>query len=76
MTVGMIFFIGWLLFMALTVFAFFFWAWKENQLLNIEEPKFAMLEDREPEEWPGRKPVAGRGIKDGDFDQKRQGDKL
>ncbi len=55
MAIGVIIFIAWLVFMALTVFAFVFWAWKENQFQEIEKPKFSMLEEREPEAWPGRK---------------------
>ena len=54
MPVGIIMFIAWLFFMALTVVAFVVWAWKENQLKDIEEPKYRMLEDHELQPWPGR----------------------
>ena len=54
MPIGMIMFIAWLVFMALTVVAFVVWAWKENQLKDIEEPKYRMLEDHELQPWPGR----------------------
>ncbi len=59
--VGVIIFIAWLVFMVFTVVAFVVWAWKENQLKDIEEPKYRMLEEIEPEPWPGREPAAGAG---------------
>ncbi len=60
MAIGVIIFIAWLVFMALTVFAFIFWAWKENQFHDIEESKFTMLEEHEPEAWPGRELASKR----------------
>ncbi len=54
MAIGVIVFAAWLAFMALTVAAFVVWAYKEDQLKDIEEPKYRMLEEREPEPWPGR----------------------
>lgn len=54
MAVGVIMFAAWLAFMALTVIAFVVWAYKEGQLKDIEEAKYRMLVDREPEPWTGR----------------------
>jgi nitrogen fixation-related uncharacterized protein len=36
------------------------WGWKTGQFKNIEEAKYRMLEDREPEPWP-EKPENVRG---------------
>ena len=46
---------GWMLFVALTGVVFMIWGWKNGQFKNVEEAKFRMLEDREPEPWPDRK---------------------
>ncbi len=61
MALGVLVFIAWIAFMALTVIAFLAWAVKENQLHDIEEPKYRMLEDRELEPWPGRDPAPESG---------------
>jgi cbb3-type cytochrome oxidase maturation protein len=39
---------------ALTGVVFLVWGWKHGQFEDIEEAKYRMLEDREPEPWPGR----------------------
>jgi nitrogen fixation-related uncharacterized protein len=54
MAVGVVIFAAWLAFMAITVVAFVIWAFREGQLKDVEEPKYRMLQDREPEPWPGR----------------------
>jgi len=43
-----------MLFVALTGVAFFVWGWRGGQFRDIEEAKYSMLEDREPESWPGQ----------------------
>jgi nitrogen fixation-related uncharacterized protein len=45
----------WMLFVILTGVVLLAWGWRSGQFRNIEEPKYRMLEDREPEDWPGRK---------------------
>ncbi len=54
MPLGLIVFVAWMLFMAIMTVAFILWGLREGQFKNIEEPKFRMMFDREPEPWPGR----------------------
>ncbi len=56
MAVGVIMFAAWVFFMAITTGAFIFWGFHEGQFKDMEEPKYRMMIDREPETWPGRKP--------------------
>ena len=42
---------GWMLFVILTGVIMLIWGWKRGQFKDIEEPKYTMLEDREPEPW-------------------------
>lgn len=60
MPLGLIAFTAWMAFMAIICIAFFVWGWKENQFHNIEEAKYRMLEDREPQPWPGREQKQGK----------------
>jgi len=46
---------GWIAFVALTGIVMLIWGWKRGQFKDIEDAKYTMLEDREPEEWPDRK---------------------
>jgi cbb3-type cytochrome oxidase maturation protein len=55
MPLGMWVVVGWMVFVMLTGIAFLIWGWKSGQFKNIEEAKYRMLEDREPEPWPHRK---------------------
>ena len=55
MPLGMWMVVGWMVFVVLTGIAFLIWGWKSGQFKNIEEAKYRMLEDREPEPWPQRK---------------------
>ena len=55
MPLGMWMVVGWIVFVVLTGIAFLIWGWKSGQFTNIEEAKYRMLEDREPEPWPQRK---------------------
>jgi cbb3-type cytochrome oxidase maturation protein len=54
MTLGILGFIGWGIFLVLTAIGLFIWGYKKGQFKDIEEAKYRMLEDREPEPWPGR----------------------
>jgi len=47
--------VGWMAFVALTGIAFLVWGWKRGQFRDIEEAKYRMLEEREPEPWPACK---------------------
>jgi len=55
MPLGMWVVVGWMAFVTLTGVVFMIWGWKHGQFKNIEEAKYRMLEDREPEPWPDRK---------------------
>lgn len=61
MAIGVILFIAWILFMAISVIGFLVWYFKEGQHKDIEEPKYRMLEDHEPEPWPGRDDTSQKG---------------
>lgn len=52
---GMWVVLGWMAFVILTGIAFLVWGWRTGQFRSIEEPKYRMLEDREPEPWPSDK---------------------
>jgi cbb3-type cytochrome oxidase maturation protein len=52
MPLGMWMIVGWMVFVMLTGVAFLVWGWKSGQFKDIEEAKYRMLEDREPEPWP------------------------
>jgi cbb3-type cytochrome oxidase maturation protein len=55
MPLGMWMLLVWMIFMACVGIAFALWGWRRGQFHDIEEPKYRMLEDREPEPWPDRK---------------------
>lgn len=59
MPLGMWAFLLWMIFVTLTGVVLLAWGWRSGQFRNIEEAKYRMLEEREPEGWPGRK--GGRG---------------
>jgi nitrogen fixation-related uncharacterized protein len=52
MALGLWVFLGWMVFVAVTAIVFLIWAWRRGQFKNVEEAKYRMLEDREPEPWP------------------------
>ncbi len=54
MPLGLWVVIGWMAFVALTAVAMIVWGAKTGQFKDIEEAKYRMLEDRDPEPWPGR----------------------
>jgi hypothetical protein len=55
MPLGMWVVVGWMIFVPMTVITMIIYAWKTGQFKHIEEAKYQMLEDKEPEPWPGRK---------------------
>lgn len=55
MPLGMWVVVGWMALVALTGFILLAWGWKTGQFKDIEEAKYRMLEEKEPEPWPGRK---------------------
>jgi nitrogen fixation-related uncharacterized protein len=59
MALGLWVFLGWMIFVVFTGVVFLIWAWKSGQFRNVEEAKYRMLEDREPEPWPERAEMKG-----------------
>jgi cbb3-type cytochrome oxidase maturation protein len=55
MSLGIWLLVAWMILMALIGIGFLIWGWRKGQFRNIEEPKYRMLEDREPEPWPRKK---------------------
>ena len=47
--------VGWMGFVALTAIVLMVWGWCRGQFRDVEEAKYKMLRDREPEPWPGQK---------------------
>lgn len=47
--------VAWMLFVVVTTLGLLIWGWRRGQFRNVEEPKYRMLEDREPAPWPPRK---------------------
>jgi nitrogen fixation-related uncharacterized protein len=60
MPLGMWVVVGWMLFVVSTGVALLIWGWRTGQFREIEEPKYRMLEDREPQPWPDSKTKGGR----------------
>jgi len=54
MPLGLWVVVGWMAFVIFTGLLSLAWGWKNGQFKDIEEAKYRMLEDREPEPWPGR----------------------
>ncbi|MEJ2734392.1 MAG: cbb3-type cytochrome oxidase assembly protein [Anaerolineae bacterium] len=52
MALGLWVFLGWMILVVFTGAGFLIWAWRNGQFRNVEEAKYRMLEDREPEPWP------------------------
>ena len=59
MPLGLWAFVLWMVFVTLTGVIFLIWGWRTGQFRNVEEAKYRMLEEREPEGWPARE--GGRG---------------
>lgn len=47
--------LGWMVFVALSAIVLLVWGWRRGQFRNIEAAKYRILEEKEPEPWPGRK---------------------
>jgi cbb3-type cytochrome oxidase maturation protein len=54
MPLGLWLVVAWMAVVTLSGLAFLLWGWRSGQFRNVEEAKFRMLEDREPEPWPTR----------------------
>ena len=55
MLLGMWINVGWMALVAASAIGLLVWGLRRGQFRKIEEPKYRMLEDREPEPWPGSK---------------------
>ena len=55
MPLGMWVVVAWMAFVSLTGVAFWVWGWRTKQFKDIEEAKYRMLEEKEPEPWPHQK---------------------
>jgi cbb3-type cytochrome oxidase maturation protein len=54
MPLGLWIVVGWMALVSLTGVIFIIWGWKNGQFKDVEEAKYKMLEDVEPQPWPGR----------------------
>lgn len=54
MLLGLWVLVGGMAVVALTGIVFFIWGWKNGQFRDIEEAKYRMLEEKDPEPWPNR----------------------
>lgn len=54
MLTEIILFLAWTALEIVVVVAMIRWGFENGQWKDIEEPKYRMLIDREPEPWPGR----------------------
>jgi nitrogen fixation-related uncharacterized protein len=59
MALGLWVVVAWMVFVVITGIVLLIYAWHSGQFENVEEPKYRMLEDREPQDWPGRRNRAG-----------------
>ncbi|MCB2202661.1 hypothetical protein KQH56_01510 [bacterium] len=55
MPFGMWVVVAWMIFVPLVAIGLILNGWKTGQFKDVEEAKYKMLEDRDPEPWPGRK---------------------
>ncbi len=58
MPLGLWMVVGWMVVVTFSGVAFLVWGWKNGQFRNIEEAKYRMLEEKDPEPWPKRKGCA------------------
>ena len=54
MPLGLWIIFGWMVFVALGGMVMLIWGLLNGQFRDVEEAKYRMLEDREPQPWPGR----------------------
>jgi len=52
MPLGLWVVVGWMVFVITIGIFSIIWGWRHGQFRNIEEAKYRMLDDREPEPWP------------------------
>ncbi len=57
MAIGVIMFLAWMALEVVYVAGMIAWGFETGQFKDIEEPKYRMLLDVEPQPWPGRKPA-------------------
>jgi nitrogen fixation-related uncharacterized protein len=55
MPFGMWVVVAWMIFVPLVAIGLILNGWKTGQFKDVEEAKYKMLEDRDPEPWPDRK---------------------
>jgi cbb3-type cytochrome oxidase maturation protein len=72
MSAGARLFLFWAGIAAIIGVAFLVWAWRSGQFRNVEEAKYRMLDDREPEPWPDRDTEDRVTKEEGDDDNPRR----
>jgi nitrogen fixation-related uncharacterized protein len=60
MPLGLWVLVGWMAFVTASGVGLLLWAWRSGQFRHIEEAKYRMLEDRDPEPWPTKPGKKGR----------------
>ena len=55
MSLGLVVLVGGMIVIALTALGFLIWGLLTGQFKDVEEAKYKMLEDKEPEPWPHQK---------------------
>ncbi len=56
MNLGVILFLAWTALEVVFIIATILWTVENGDWKNIEQPKYDMMEEREPADWPGRTP--------------------
>ncbi len=69
MPIGLIIFLAWMALEVVVVAASIAWGYENGQWKNIEEAKYRMLQDIEPQPWPGRDKTSSRDDKAKDAGQ-------
>jgi cbb3-type cytochrome oxidase maturation protein len=52
MPMGLWMVVAWMAFVCLTGMLFLWWGATSGQFKDIEQPKYTMLDDKDPEPWP------------------------
>jgi nitrogen fixation-related uncharacterized protein len=55
MSLGILVLVGGMIVVAATAIIFLVWGFVSGQFKNVEEAKYRMLEDKEPQPWPHQK---------------------
>ena len=66
MSAGARLFLFWIGAAAIIGVGLLIWGWRRGQFRNIEEAKYRMLEDREPEPWGDGDSAASREVREED----------